>query len=130
MLDRIIRAHQTENPVALVGIGSPHFLTVHQIMVALVFGFGLQTGQIRAGAGLRITLTPADFAADDFTDIFFLLLFAGKFQQRWAKHPKAKTCQCRPCFDAGKLFLQNFVFFLGQPATAIFGRPCRCRPAA
>ena len=70
-------ADQAEDPVGLVGIAGPHLLAVDEVMVALVFGLGLQAGEVGARARLRIALAPADFAARDLgQEVLLLLLIA------------------------------------------------------
>ena len=75
-----IRAHQRKNPIGLVGIRGPDLLAVDQVMIAFVFCFGLNIGQIRPGTGFGIALTPTDFASCDWWKILHLLGFAAKGQ--------------------------------------------------
>ena len=107
MLDGGICAHEAENPVGLVGIRGPDFLAIDQVMVALVFAFGLQVSQIRAGARFGIPLTPARFAHYDVRQEALLLLFIAKFEQGRPEHPQSEGIERRPRFDAAQFLLQD-----------------------
>ena len=50
-LARIICAHQAENPVGLVGIRCPDFLTIDDKMIAHIFAFRCERGEVRPRAG-------------------------------------------------------------------------------
>ena len=41
-LARIIRAHETENPIRFIRIGRPDFLPIDDVMIAFIFGFGFE----------------------------------------------------------------------------------------
>jgi hypothetical protein len=51
-------AHQTKNPIRPMREGSPSFLSVDDVVIARALGFGLERGQVRARARLRIALAP------------------------------------------------------------------------
>ena len=77
---RRIGAHETENPIGLVGVARPDFLAVDDEMIASVLGARCERGEIGSGVRLGITLAPADFAAHDRRQKFLLLRFRPIFQ--------------------------------------------------
>ena len=64
-------------PVADPAIAGPDFLAVHDVVVAVEPGFGLQAGEIGTGVGLGEALAPDFFSAQNFRDdsVFFALPF-------------------------------------------------------
>ena len=127
--DFAIRADQTEDPIRLVCVRGPDLGAVHQIVVALVFGLGLQSGQVGSMAWFRVTLTPANLAAGNFGQILQLLFLTGEFQQCRAEHPDAKALQGWARLDASQFFVEDLVLVGRQPAAAILRWPSRYRPA-
>ena len=108
---RVVGAHKTKYPVRLICIGRPDFLAVDHIMITLVFGFGREAGQVRARVWFRVTLTPANFTAHDFRQMFKLLLLRTKVQQSRAEHGNTKTAQCRAGTDGRHLLSEDSHLF-------------------
>ena len=125
-----VGAYQAEDPVGVVGVGGPDLLAIDQIVVALIFGAGREAGQIGAGAGLAIALTPAQFAARDGRQVCGLLFLAAVFQQHRAEHADAETEQGCAAAKARHFFFQYKVLVTRQPAAAIGLGPRRYGPAA
>ncbi|MNE06360.1 hypothetical protein D3C80_989470 [compost metagenome] len=131
MLGRLgVGADQAEDPVGLVGVGGPDLLAVDDPVVAAIFGAGLDRGEVGAGAGLGIALTPADFTAHDGRQEALLLLLRAEGQQGRAEHPDAETGQRRLRLDATHLGSQHLGLFAGQAAAAVDAGPFRRGPAA
>ena len=125
-----IGADQAEDPVGLVGIAGPDLLAVDQPMIALVLAFGLQAGEVGAGARLGIALAPAYLAAGDLGQIMLLLRLAAIFEQGRAEHRDAEAHQRIAGADPRHLLLQYLGLGRRQPAAAIFDRPIGHGPAA
>ncbi len=131
MLGRLgVGADQTEYPVGLIGVGGPDLLAVDDPVVATIFRPRLDRGQVGAGAGLGIALTPADLAAHDGRQEALLLFLGAKGQQRRAQHPDAEAGQGHLGLDAAHLGGQHLGLFAGQAAAAIGAGPFRRGPAA
>ena len=82
-------AHKAEDHVGILGGGGPDFLAVDDEIMAVFHGAGLQRGQIGAGAGLGIALTPDNFAAQGGRNILALLFLAADLEQCWHQHRNA-----------------------------------------
>src|SRR5208282_3606402 len=98
-------------------------------MIALQFGARLQRGEIGAGAGLRISLAPADFTARDFRQMLFLLRLVAVLQQRRTEHPDAEAVERRAASERGHFLAQDFRLVARKPAAAVLARPFGHRPA-
>ena len=123
-----VGAHQAKNPVAIVAQGSPYFLAVDHVMVALALGPGFNGGQVGACARLRITLHPKIIA---FANTGQELVFLGgraKFQQHRSAHGRAKRRQTGRT-GQGKLFVVDIALGNVPTGAAPFHRPMRHRPA-
>ena len=82
-------------------------MAIDQVMVALVFAFGLEVSQIGASARFGIALTPTGFAHDNIRQEALLLFFIAKFEQRRTEHPQSEGIQRWPCFDPSQFLLQD-----------------------
>ena len=60
--------------VGHLAAGRPHLLAVDDPLLAVLFGLGLQAGEVGAGAGLGEELAPGALAGDDRTDVLLDLL--------------------------------------------------------
>ena len=81
-----IGAHQREDPVGLVGVGGPDLGARHHEVIAVALGLGLERGEVGAGVGLGVALTPADLAATDLRQVLALLLLGAVAQQGRPDH--------------------------------------------
>src|SRR5262249_47733654 len=111
-------------------VGSPDLRTVHQVVVAAVFGARAHAGEIGAGAGLRIALAPTNLTARHFRQVLALLHLCTELEQYRTKHRDAKTAQRRPRFDRSQRLLYRPVALVPESAAAVPLRPGRAHPAA
>ena len=125
-----IGAHQTENPVGLVGERRPDLRTVDQVVVAAVFGARLQRREIRTRARFRISLAPTDLSARDLRQMLGALCFVAEFEQRRADHADAHAGERRRRTDRRHLGAQRAMMCGVETGAAIGLRPARHRPAA
>src|SRR3546814_889470 len=91
-----VGADQAEDPVRLVGIGGPDLLAIDQPMVALVFAFRLERGEVAARPRLRIALAPAYLAARDLRQEAELLLLRAIFEEGRPQHRDAEAVERIP----------------------------------
>jgi hypothetical protein len=52
-----ICAGQHKIPIGVTGIGDPHFLSIQNVMVALLFGLGFDSGDIGSRSGFSHTVS-------------------------------------------------------------------------
>ena len=103
-------------------------MAVHDIFVALEYGFGFQGCEIRARAGFRIALTPPVFTGQNTgQNPVFLLLIAECVNYR-SKHLHAKR-HGRYGAVTGAFFVENIALRNRPICAAKFCRPARCNPA-
>src|SRR5579872_6250822 len=124
----VVGAHQTENPVRLVGIRRPDLLAVDEIMITLVNGLGTKARKVGTRARFGIALAPADFALHDAGEKLLLLFLARIFEQNRPQHPDAERHQRRARLQTGEFLCKHPGFGVGEPAAAIFLGPGRCGP--
>src|SRR5213078_3775621 len=127
---RRLAADQAEHPVGLVGVRGPDLVAVDDEGVAVAYGARVERGQVGAGAGLAVALTPADFAAHDLRDVLGALLLAAELEQHRAEHPQPEALERGARVDAAHLLIEDRRFFRVQPAAAVWARPGRRGPAA
>jgi hypothetical protein len=98
-------------------------------VVALVFGFRLQPGQVGPGARLGITLAPANLAARDAIEMQLLLLLVAVLEQRRSEQSRSHAEHGIAPAHA-KDFLRNHPRFRRrQPGAAIGLGPIRRAPS-
>ena len=129
MLAAAVRSYQAEAPVGILGARGPDLLSVDQEVVAPVLGTGLQGGQVRTRARLRIALAPAQFAPDDGWDVRLFLFLGPVLKQGRAEHHDAHAANGIPGTDAGHFLAQDAGVRRRQPAAAIGRWPGRDAPA-
>jgi hypothetical protein len=129
MLAACICPDQAEAPVGKLGAGGPDLLAIDQKMVAFVLGPGLQGGQVRTRAGLRIALAPAQFAPDDGGDVRLLLFLGPVLKQGRAEHHHAHSANGIPGAEASHFLPQDSGVRRRQPAAAIGRWPGGDTPA-
>ena len=116
MLRRIgFGADEAEDPVGVIGVAGPDLRAVDEPVVALVFGLGLQPGEVGSRARLRVALAPADLAPDDRRNELLLLLFVRELQERRAEHPEAEAVQRRARADPAELLLGTLFSSASRP---------------
>ena len=73
--DARVGANDEFAPVADPAVTGPHFLAVHDVVIAVQTRFGLQTGEIGTCIRLGKALAPDFFGAQNFRNVAFLLRF-------------------------------------------------------
>ena len=129
LFDVWIRAHQAEDPVALVSGGGPDFAAIDEEVVAPVLGLALQAGKVGAGAGFGIALGPAGLTVDDGADVLVFLLFITVFEDGRSQHPDANAVKRCAGLDALHLFFDDSALTGVQPAAAVMLWPLGYYPA-
>jgi hypothetical protein len=124
----VVRADQAEDPVGLVGVGRPHLLAVDRVIVAAIFGAGLERGEIGPGIRLGIALAPADLTAADRWQVLALLLLAAELEQCRAEHGNAEGVEGAAGTDARHFFSQHTHLVRIETAAAVLPRPVRHGP--
>ena len=82
MLGRIrISADQQYLPVRTVRKAGPHFLAVNDKIITINHCAGLESRQVGAGTGLRISLTPNLFGSEHLRQKAVFLLFGAERHQ-------------------------------------------------
>jgi len=71
---------QQKNEVGFLGLGGPDLLAVDDPLIAVEFGFGRQTGQVRPRVGFAESLAPGDLSFQDAGNELLLLLFGTPLQ--------------------------------------------------
>ena len=102
-----VRADEQKHPVRLVGVSRPDLLAVDEEVVAVGDRARLQAREIRPRAGLRVSLTPADLAADDRRQVLALLLLAALVQQQRSDHRQSETGEGGAKLQAAHFVVQN-----------------------
>ncbi|MCY1420687.1 hypothetical protein D9M71_363170 [compost metagenome] len=125
-------AGDDETPIRLVGQRSPDLLPVDDPAVA---GFiercaGLDVGQVRACAGLRIALAPEVRAADDAWQETLFLLFAAEGGNRWPGQAFADMAHAPGAAGTGIFFVEDDLLGDRQAAPAMLRCPADAGPAA
>ena len=82
LLGRRVRAREEDPVLGDVGKRGPHFLAVHDVLVAIALGAGRQRGEIAAGAGLAEELAPELGAGEDAGEVALLLRPRAGHEQR------------------------------------------------
>jgi hypothetical protein len=128
-----VGADQAEDPVAVLGQGGPGLLAVDQVVFLAVvageaFGLGLQAGEVRTRARLRIALGPPDVARQGRRQEAFLLLGRGEGVDHRPDHVDAER-QDRHAVGAGGLFGPDVALDRGPARAAVLLRPGRGHPA-
>ena len=122
-----VGASQHEDHVGGVARRGPDLLAVDDPLVAVELGLAAEVGQVAAGVGLGVALTPHVGAVEDAGDVVRLLLVGAPVQDRVADHADAEAVvpARRRHASLGELFVEHDVFEMGQSAAAVFGRPVR-----
>src|SRR5439155_11517018 len=105
-------------------------LAVHDEDVAVAHRTSLEAGEVRAGAGLGIALTPPDVAAHDGRQVLPLLLLGADVEEQRSDHGEAEADERRAEAERRHLLRQHFSLRFREPAPAIRPRPGGRRPAA
>ena len=86
---------------------------------------GLERGEVRAGARLRVALAPADLAAGDLREVLALLLLVPEAQQRRADHGETEADQRLGEAEPRQLLGEHLGLLGGEAAAAVLLRPAR-----
>src|SRR6185503_7240988 len=81
LLSALIGSNKAEAPIGVPASGRPDLLAIDEIVISLVFRFGSERREIRAGSRLRVTLTPSHLSTRYARQVNELLLFAAVFKQ-------------------------------------------------
>src|SRR5262249_60920495 len=92
-------------------------------------GARLQAGKVRARARLRISLAPADLAANDPREMLALLLLVAGLEQERSDHLEPEADECRSQLLLRHLLGQDLRLLLRETGAAVLPRPRRRRPA-
>ena len=124
-----VRAREEDHPVALVRAGGPDLGAVDHVVVAVADGAGLETGEVRAGAGLAEALAPLLLAAEDARQVALLLLVGAIEQDRGAGPAQADTAETGGAL-AGELLVEDELLHDAQAGPAVLGGPMGGDPGA
>ncbi|MNO74122.1 hypothetical protein D3C76_651080 [compost metagenome] len=123
---------QDETPVGFVGQRGPHLLPAdHPVLTAVIeTRAGLYVGQVRACAGLGITLAPELATAENARQQALALLHAAKGGEGRADQPFADMAHAPRTARPGIFFVENHLLADAQAAPAILRLPPHANPAA
>src|SRR5690606_35995653 len=82
-------------PVGVLAVGGPGLLAVDEEVIALVLGGGAERGEVGAGVGLGVALTPRDRANDDAREEALLLLVGAEADDERTDHVEAEGRELR-----------------------------------
>ena len=105
-----------EAPIRPLCTRGPDLLTVQDPLVTLELGAGLHTGEIRAGVGLGIALTPDLIARQNFRQESLLLILGSKMDQRRTEQSFTDMSHTTGPPGPSVFFVKNHL--LSQRATA------------
>ena len=91
----LVGARQQETPVGDVGEGRPDLCAVHEKVVAVVFGDGLDAGEVGAGVGLAEKLAPAHVGLGDGRQEALFLGLRAVADEQGADHARADAVAAR-----------------------------------
>ena len=123
-----IGAHQSEDPVGILGVGRPRLLPVHdEVPLAIILGARREGSQIRSGVGLGVALAPDLFAGEDLRQESLLLRLGAELDEEWADRNEAQRGQQRA---AGELELLREDEAMGhvEAGPAVLDGPMRRDP--
>ncbi|MND82881.1 hypothetical protein D3C80_747250 [compost metagenome] len=124
-------AGDDETPVRFVGQRSPDLLPVDDPTVAAFIQCraGLDVGQVRACAGLRIALAPEVVTTDDARQKALFLLFAAEGGNGRPGQAFADMAHAPRATGAGIFFMEDHLLGDRQAAPAMLRRPADAGPA-
>src|SRR5690606_14807803 len=125
-LGRRVSSHQTEYPVGVLPEGIPGLGAVHDVVVAVAYGGGLEGGEIGAGIGLGVALAPPYVARENIGQESLFLLIGAIGEDDRRDHLEAKR-HCFRCPHPGTLAGKNVLLYRRPASAAVFHRPIgRC----
>ncbi len=121
-----VRAHEGEDHLGGHRARGPDLLAVDDEVVAVSDATRLDRGEVRAGAGLGVALTPLDFASNHWRQELRLLLLGAVHEDRGADVVDALDRRAHLGEDLAK----DELFDRREVGPAVLLGPCRCDPAA
>ena len=127
---RRIRADEQDTHVGVMRPRGPHLLAVDDKVIPVLDRPGLQRGDIRAGAGLRIALTPDLLGGENFRQIALFLLLGRPMHQGRTDQRDAQAVDQGRRLDPPELLAKDDTLLEFRPAPAVSLGPRDPDPAA
>ena len=124
-LGALLGARHHETPLRPVRQRRPHLLAVDHPLVAVEHGGGGHVGQVAAGSGLGIALTPQLGDVEDAGQEPLLLLRGSEGDQRRAEQFLAEVVDLGGCVGDRVLLVERNPMRDGQAAAAVLDRPAQ-----
>ena len=124
----VLRAADRKAPIGPFATGGPDLLSVEDPLIAFEACAGLHVGEIAAGVGLGVALTPDFLARDDAGEELLFLFFGAEGVQCRAEQCLADMVDATRPAGTGVFFELDNLLGEAQPAAAVFDRPADAGP--
>ncbi|MNT44670.1 hypothetical protein D3C72_1812070 [compost metagenome] len=112
-----------------MGQGGPGLLAIDHVVVAITYGAGLDSGQVRTGARLGIALAPPVLGAENSWQEARLLFRCSELDDHRGDHVDAKRHDPRGA-ERRTFLIENVFLHRAPTRTAILHRPTGGQPSA
>ena len=113
-----VGAHQTEDPIGLVGVGGPHLGAIDEVVIPLQFCLGRKAGKVRPRTRLGISLTPENITVSGHSKGALMSWLTSGF----VANPNVNYVIMASCPPEGTRFRRGFNRFLRRGASNVTGR--------